>query len=85
MRDSTARWFDGLIMSIKSMTRMTDIANTKLPPISSAAPIRNSGGFFDVMSLVVGAELISIDTRASVGSMTIPPPGEATVFKSGSI
>ena len=34
--------------------------------------------------LVARAELISIDTRASVGSMTILPPEEAyRVFKSG--
>ena len=82
IRFSTARWFLVFIISMKSITTRPPMSRIfSCRAISSAA----SKLVFRAVSsisepLVARAELISMDTNASVGSMTIlPPDGSLTV------
>ena len=73
---STARWFSVLDMSMKSMTIS--------PPMSRSRSCRatsSTASMLVVMAvssmsapLVARAELMSMETSASVGSMTMAPP-----------
>ncbi len=86
---STARWFLGEFMSIKSMTTRPPMSLRRIcRHISSAA----SRFVFKAVSsisapLVALDELISIDTSASVGSMTTEPPDgrRTSLWKADSI
>ena len=76
MRVSTARWFFGATMSMKSITsRPPTSRNRNWRAISSAASRLVLSAVSSISApFVARAELMSIETRASVGSITTLPP-----------
>ena len=76
IRSSTARWFFAGVMSIKSITIKPPMSRKRSWRAISSAASRLVCRAVSSMSLplVARAELISMDTRASVGSMTNAPP-----------
>ena len=78
---STALWFFAADISIKSITISPPISrNRNWRAISSAASKFVCNAVSSIFPpLVARAELISMETKASVGSMTIDPPdGKST-------
>ncbi len=73
---STARWFLAGVMSMKSITIKPPMSRRRSWRAISSAASRLVCSAVSSMSppLVARAELMSMDTRASVGSMTMEPP-----------